>query len=638
MTNSAVDILDKVESPSLSQFGGISNLLEDLPELAEGHSAARLTDLALKWAEDNQIDQASLNKIIETILRNNTHPPALRGVFSAIRKFQVEQKMIDEVFKIILKRASDKSSPRYEYIAKECLAFALLLCIEKRTKKYPLLALLTEETQQHEYRLGKQKAKLLRFAFAHWKEEDLQESLLQLTKLNGAAQEAYFELGLCSLQEALDESSRENIIKKLNAAKDIFFKCLAFGDYYPEAEFHYYALESLLGFYHEEQQEAVIDSIHKAKSALIDRISFINQDSLRDWLSPTIENEISLGKILFSLEKLTQELTKPRWLHAADVLEKILDAQIASTEISTQDQNGIEALITAKFNSHFLEKESHTAYLVDWLDSGEVPEKYYSNALKIRNSLIEKTEQQPGNKLGEDGKHIDSILPEDDYAVSQGLRDLIKAANKRHEQERYNKLSPCDEKILNDILATARLNPDITGERQLTFLTLLKTLITYLKDCLDLDKSSSLESRNFIFELDNDPLEEDLQKDLRMWLLMIYDNKSISYEPTSIASGRADLLISHYNHRYILELKRDLHKITRNKVQNKYTGQAISYQTTDIRLSFLVILDLSHQNGPIPHYSDLIWINNYELNGSIQSVVTVIIPGRRKSPSKVKLN
>src|SRR5690606_15022864 len=87
------------------------------------------------------------------------------------------------------------------------------------------------------------------------------------------------------------------------------------------------------------------------------------------------------------------------------------------------------------------------------------------------------------------------------------------------------------------------------------------------------------------------------------------------------------------------EIKRDWDDCSFNALKTKYLGQASEYSNTGAKLGFLLVLDLT----PKPHgvksieSSVKVEIVEKEDDPIKRAIVVIIVPGMRKTPSKIKI-
>jgi hypothetical protein len=110
-------------------------------------------------------------------------------------------------------------------------------------------------------------------------------------------------------------------------------------------------------------------------------------------------------------------------------------------------------------------------------------------------------------------------------------------------------------------------------------------------------------------------------------------------EVQEVGGGRADIQITFSGFHLYLELKAD---DTMVPVAGKsaYIKQTVTYQATDVRIGFLVVLRLAppRDKSPAPHLHDYVSHTTVDVPGSNgeRHVVMVEIPGNRTAPSSVR--
>lgn len=175
--------------------------------------------------------------------------------------------------------------------------------------------------------------------------------------------------------------------------------------------------------------------------------------------------------------------------------------------------------------------------------------------------------------------------------------------------------------------------PDFRGRVRAELEPVIVHVIRFLARCLDMQAGGDKGRTAYLFRANAD--EKDLQLDLAEWFIAsgVY---GLSFEAQHVGGGRIDLMFTFDGFRFVLELKREVTDTTHESVK-QYLRQAGSYQTTDIAVGMLVVLDLG--NDPLsPHMRDNVWIDQVpsgELHGTDRFLAVVRVPGNRKSPSRL---
>jgi hypothetical protein len=134
------------------------------------------------------------------------------------------------------------------------------------------------------------------------------------------------------------------------------------------------------------------------------------------------------------------------------------------------------------------------------------------------------------------------------------------------------------------------------------------------------------------------PLEDSLQRDLYDYLTGFLNSGNHSIEKSDIASGRVDIFITADGFRFIIEVKRELTNASFENLKESYASQATEYQNTNIRLSILLVLDLTDKKNGVAHVTDQVRAYSIKRPGeqSQRGLVIIRVPGNKLPPSKLK--
>jgi hypothetical protein len=187
--------------------------------------------------------------------------------------------------------------------------------------------------------------------------------------------------------------------------------------------------------------------------------------------------------------------------------------------------------------------------------------------------------------------------------------------------------------IRREMLAALVASPDFRDEVAPAVETVLGLLLRFADRCMNAQKSN----RAYLFSADAN--EDDLHKDLYDWLKASELSRMTNIEVQEVGGGRADIQITFSGFHLYLELKAD---DTMVPVAGKsaYIKQTVTYQATDVRIGFLVVLRLAppRDKSPAPHLHDYVSHTTVDVPGSNgeRHVVMVEIPGNRTAPSSVR--
>lgn len=141
------------------------------------------------------------------------------------------------------------------------------------------------------------------------------------------------------------------------------------------------------------------------------------------------------------------------------------------------------------------------------------------------------------------------------------------------------------------------------------------------------------------YQFDPDANERDLHVDLYEWLCQGQFGSFTNVEVQEVGAGRVDIQIQFSGFHLYLELKAD---DTAVPVDGKaaYIKQTVSYQASDVRIGFLVVLRMTppKDKSPSGHLTEYVSHTSVPIKDSAvgRHVVMLEIPGNQTKPSSVR--
>jgi hypothetical protein len=183
------------------------------------------------------------------------------------------------------------------------------------------------------------------------------------------------------------------------------------------------------------------------------------------------------------------------------------------------------------------------------------------------------------------------------------------------------------------MLAALASCEDFTGDVAVAATAVLDQLIKFVRQRLNAQEAS----KPYLFDTKAD--EHDLHVDLYEWLCQGQFGSSTNVEVQEIGAGRVDIQITFPGFHFYLELKVDE---TAVPVENKaaYIKQTVTYQATDVRIGFLVVLRKARpkDKSPSHHVTEYVSHTTVTIGDSHtqRHVVMLEIPGNQTKPSSVR--
>lgn len=192
--------------------------------------------------------------------------------------------------------------------------------------------------------------------------------------------------------------------------------------------------------------------------------------------------------------------------------------------------------------------------------------------------------------------------------------------------------------IVQSVLAAIRTklegSTDYGEEVRSSFERLVLQVILFCLDRQDAGKKELGARGDYLFS--ENPVEADLQKDLREFLVGNLLGAAVQTELEGIAKGRCDVYVGHGGWRFLIELKRHEGSVT-PLIARSYVGQAASYQGTNVKLGMLGILEVVDRKGPAPGLEDCVWYDTVvpEMGATVRHLVVFRVPARLRRPNEL---
>jgi hypothetical protein len=176
-------------------------------------------------------------------------------------------------------------------------------------------------------------------------------------------------------------------------------------------------------------------------------------------------------------------------------------------------------------------------------------------------------------------------------------------------------------------------SPDYVGEPKCAVDDVLRLIIQFVSS------RTNAQSDLYPYLFDPTAVEDHIHKDLLGYLKSGSHGAITEYEVQHVGGGRIDLRLKFSGFSICIEMKVDS---TKKPLSDKqaYLKQAVTYQTTDIRIGFLIALrhKAFDPTGAPPHLSALIGHTVFDVPGDPvpRHIVTVDVPGSRTKPSDMR--
>lgn len=188
-------------------------------------------------------------------------------------------------------------------------------------------------------------------------------------------------------------------------------------------------------------------------------------------------------------------------------------------------------------------------------------------------------------------------------------------------------------KIRKHMLAQLATCEDFAGAVVPAAATVLDQLIKFVARRLNTQEST----KPYLFDPQAD--EHDLHTDLYDWLSQGQLGGATNVEVQEVGGGRVDIQITFPGFHFYLELKADETAVPVGQ-KSAYIKQTVSYQASDVRIGFLIVLRMKppKDKSPSLHLTDFVSHTAIQEKGSAteRHVVMLEVPGNQTKPSSVR--
>lgn len=616
---------------TLIDFGGIEYLKKNIENIYTSRFLPEILKIIVVEIETNKdLEILEYENILLTSLRFCNDEFSIQEVIQITQNESLlTSNYKSSIFSIYLQ---ESNNPNKKAIVRSWfLEAAFRVCLSEKNNRFKLISYLIEISIEDNDLYLKHVSKILGLSYSSWQEEELISKLGEIKFFEKGFDEVWFELGMCYLLIALNSITNETAISNFILAKDHFKKAIELNSERPDAvayEASISILLSLTGNLSEIDKSVKLDEITKA---IIIYGTWHKSDNESVWMSAR-NTEMANWYILISkLNKLLIHLVEPCWFEPRIVIEKyLLNIYTASRTILKRNQlGGLEKIIQPQIINS-LRNEVNQLFLLD---------QWVSN--------------QGESELGEIGKDLKQEITFCKSTISEGLLNTIPSIaklsiTKQSEFEKFilnyknqntNSISIHIEQIFNQSISSLSAISDFNNEEvKMGFNELLYLSLKFLISRMD---GTKLNHKDFgyLYEQKTKPLEIELQKDYHQYMnsSLFYGNTTV--EKNDVAGGRVDVYFSFGKFNISAEIKRDWDDCSFDAIRLKYLGQAAEYSNTDVKLGFLLVLDLTPKPNGIRSIENSVKVEIVEKENDPvkRAIVVIVVPGMRKTPSNVKI-
>ncbi|WP_072389432.1 hypothetical protein [Hyphomicrobium sp. CS1BSMeth3] len=530
-------------------------------------------------------------------------------------------------------RAAARSNNRCGLIAAYALETWLRLALGGVVTRHRLLSVLIEIGPNENGLFVEHATKIVGVAFHAWREHDLLEVLERLRRNAVASGEATFEYGYALLSVALEGDDQRALMDGLESARTLFAEAALIDADRSEARVYAAVINIAQRF----ARGAPATDLQFAVDALVvaasDRAFLLSADRLPDWLAPRWDRDVQWFRLLDAIPRLAAELDRPSWLHACEVLDRLL--QVYDADRTIAGGAGFGLLLKPRLEASFIRNKGLLAHLEDRLRDPKFIGEYRDVASALRERIFSMAAEPSTPGKPKEGAYIQELRGAlNDIGAPEEFTDRVMEAarGKIHAEDRI--ANPAVQRIYADVRSKLAVSFYYSEQVKVMFDLLVLQVILF---CIDRQDAASKElgSRGAYLFAEH-PVEADLQKDLREFLVGNITTGGVQTEVEGIAKGRADIYVGHGGWRFLIELKKH-EGVVSPDVAKSYLGQAASYQGTNVKLGLLGVLELVDRTGPPPSIESCIWYDSLVPEGdtTARHLVVFKVPGRMRRPSEL---
>lgn len=493
--------------------------------------------------------------------------------------------------------------------------------------------------------------RLVGLALEQWGETSLKGLLTTLLELPDAQADALFELGQETLRSALEGETLESVLSGLMQARTRFAAVEAAEEAREDATIYRCALDVVTSFAGEPAGTGadVSDVVESMSAALVNRTAFTTRGALGGWAVPRRLAEAEWFALANILRNASGQLNRASWRNPVETLSRVLAAYQASRSVSVVSADGLRRVLEPTVQSAFLKRAGLLEHLRSALEAGDVADGQVDVATELLDAVSAgEGAGGGGDAAGKVWAAAPALAAELGInAESEAVEALARAVEEAPKaiawmnglaESRARAVMRASDPVVDELLASvledlARCEDMVDTVRE-EFVELVTTVLRFTADRADASRESWKQDIAYLFPPapGNRPFTEDhLQKAVYTWLCNSGLRPFARLEERDVAAGRADVSVTR-QHRFVIEVKRELRDASRDALHAAYGGQAAAYTAAGPRVSLAMVLDLTDHSHGVPSLKSSVWVDEVVAGGEVRHVVTVVVRGNRPIP------
>ncbi len=604
----------------LDVVDGVDGIVAETEQLSRSPFASDL--VALLIADGAVVPDSPAAQFIIACFRNAADPLTLLELSDYLEPLaRLDTDASTSIFEILVGTFSNRTASGLLRRAALFGALGFALGVKSRELRIAS-ALLDADLNDFDHEAA---AKAIGLVWSRVREADLVRRLSELVEAGSAG--ASYELGCAKLVQALEGASLSGLQAALSDAHASFQHADASGEVTSEAQLMRLSVEALLSLVARTEPIAITAVSEELRKHAFYLMAVHGSQSVRGWQRAERETIVCWCRMALTIDALAKRLWEPSWWQPAAVIgEELLRVYSASRSFFRgKATTGLEDAVRPVIEASVFKTAGQLHQVREWLRHNPA-----DSLSEDASELIAQVE-----RLGEAASTIpsaDRSQPAQSNSPPQLIARLMSALSTG-----FDASMPAGLRItLEDWLQQIEGHPDIQANLdgriflgQVVFFSL-----RFLHWCTDISgRNDVLSSYLFQRSADDLPHENALQRHFHAMLSGWMG--PMGFEVQRVSGGRSDVVFSLGTERFVVEVKRELVDASPDALFATYGGQTEEYQNASWRLSLLLVLDLTRDDGKGLHIRDAVASRSLTRAGESASrtVFLMRIAGRRLVPS-----
>jgi hypothetical protein len=571
-------LLERGALPTLADFGGLSVVASGVDAVSASRFSAEFVGIALDEAGDEPEAQQFAARVIARVQDDFS----LNSLVEVLQANRLSDDLEEGIFDDWLKLSQDSSATVTMRTAS--LLGALILKRNKARRALRLASAIASAKLNDDPFYLAHAARVGGFLHSEEPHEGILEFLRDVAKVEEAADDANFELGLYNVGKALKEGDPARAKELMGVARVSFDSAAAARDARSDAKAFSIAISLLEGFYQRRPASEMAEWVAALKREAFAHSAYVYGSDDNPLLGSRGAQIAAWASLGMRVARLADEIDHAVWLDGITIIEEeLLTVYTASRTIfGGQRAGGIEAIVSPRIQSSLLHNQAQALALRRWLSENATSDKAAAAAELI--GLVDDyvAGKQPPNPLdATSGSPLLAALQA--RAKEFGASEATSAALAKILEIESSKVShaimECLEAVRNEFMAVNAFAKyaEVMGD----FLALALKTMFFVEYRLDATAAQD-PTGAYLFENPDGsmPLEKQLQQDylrfLRASKLGTHD------EVRGLAAGRADVFHELGRVRIITEIKREPDDASFDALLENYGEQTAAYQNTSL--------------------------------------------------------